>query len=70
MSATSDFYLARAAQSHREASETTLDNVRERCLRAETAWLAMADRLLNSEAGRQRQAADKAAAASMEQDCE
>lgn len=63
MSATSDFYLARAAQSQREADETTLDNVRDRCLRAESAWRAMADRLLRSETERQRQAADKAAEA-------
>ncbi|CAN5318184.1 hypothetical protein BH10PSE13_BH10PSE13_24840 [soil metagenome] len=63
MSATSDFYLARAAQSQREADETVLDNVRDRCLRAESAWRAMADRLLRSETERQRQVADKAAEA-------
>jgi hypothetical protein len=33
-----------AARCHAEADEATLDNVRERCLRAEAAWLQMADR--------------------------
>jgi hypothetical protein len=70
VSATSDFYLARAAQSQREAAETSLDNVRDRCLRAEAAWMAMADRLLRSETERHRQAADKADAARMEQSYE
>jgi len=61
MSATSDFYLARAAQSASEARDTNLVNVRERCLRAEAAWRSMADRVLKSEVERQRQVADKAA---------
>lgn len=61
MSATSDFYLAQAAENARAAAETKLENVRERCLRSETAWLAMADRLLRNEAARDQQAADKAA---------
>jgi len=60
MSATSDFYLARAAQCEREAGETNLVNVRERCLRAEAAWQAMADRVLRGEADRKRQIAAKA----------
>lgn len=60
MSATSDFYLARAADSARDAQNTDLENVRERCLRAEAAWLAMADRLLRSEDERKRAAVEKA----------
>jgi len=63
VSATSDFYLARAAQSQREAAESVLGNVRDRCLRAESAWRAMADRLLRSETERRRLATDKAAEA-------
>ncbi|WP_157215870.1 hypothetical protein [Flavisphingomonas formosensis] len=59
MSATSDFYLARAEESARAARETQLVNVRERCLRAEAAWQAMADRLLRSEAERRRQAVER-----------
>ena len=49
MSLTSDFYLARAAESARDAAETNLENVRERCLRSEAAWRAMAARLLTAE---------------------
>ncbi len=37
-------YRDHAARCHAEAAEATLDNVRERCLRAEAAWLQMADR--------------------------
>ncbi|GLT02515.1 hypothetical protein GCM10007897_39280 [Sphingobium jiangsuense] len=61
MSATSDFYIARAAQSGREAQETDLVNVRERCLRAQAAWQILANRVLKSEADRRTQAAEKAA---------
>ena len=59
MSATSEFYLARAMESAQQADEAKLANVRERCLRAEAAWRAMAERLLKSEAERKRQTADK-----------
>jgi hypothetical protein len=61
MSATSDFYRTRAAESARDAQEAVLDNVRERCLRAEAAWLAMADRLTYAEKMRDKHAAEKAA---------
>lgn len=61
MSATSEFYLARAADSAREAETATLDNVRERALRSQTAWLAMANRLVRGEAMRDTLAAEKAA---------
>ncbi|WP_066522009.1 hypothetical protein [Sphingobium cloacae] len=61
MSATSSFYLARAAQCGLEAEAADLVNVRERCLRAKAAWQAMADRVLKSETDRQQQMADKAA---------
>lgn len=60
MSATSDFYLARAAESARDAEKATLDNVRDRCRRAEAAWLTMADRIARSEAMRDTTAAEKA----------
>ncbi|HEX7855788.1 MAG TPA: hypothetical protein VF503_19055 [Sphingobium sp.] len=60
MSTTSDFYLARAAESAREAQAAGLDNVRDRNLRAEAAWLVMADRSLKMETERRHQAADKA----------
>jgi len=61
MSVTSDFYRARAADSAAEAKQAQLDNVRERCLRAEAAWLAMAERLTRAERMREKQAAEKAA---------
>lgn len=61
MSATSEFYLTRAADCAREAGEAKLANVRERCLRAEAAWRQMAERLIHSEANRSRQEAAKAA---------
>lgn len=49
MSATTDFYLARAAENAQAARDTNLVNVRERCLRAEIVWRQMADRLLGVE---------------------
>lgn len=52
MSASSDFYFARARESREAADETDLQNVRERCLRAEAAWLAIGNRLLKGEAAR------------------
>lgn len=61
MSATSDFYLARVEQCTREADETKLTNVRDRCLRAAAAWQGMADRVMKGEADRLQQAMDKLA---------
>jgi hypothetical protein len=49
MSVTSNFYLARAAECAAEARRTGLENVRERYLRSEAAWLAMADRHIRAE---------------------
>jgi hypothetical protein len=60
MATTSDFYLARAAESARDAENASLSNVRERCLRAEAAWRQLADRLEKGEAMRERLAAEKA----------
>ena len=61
MSATSDFYLACAEKSLREATECTLDNVRERCMRSAAAWSAMAERAISIEAGRQARTPTQAA---------
>jgi hypothetical protein len=60
MSATVDFYLTRADESAKAASETQLSNVRERCLRSEAAWRVMAERLMRTEAKKQQDAIDKA----------
>lgn len=59
MSTTSEFYLARAAESARDAANTRLENVRERCLRSEAAWRAMAERLIHAEKLRDAAAASK-----------
>lgn len=59
MSISSDFYLARAADCAREALETQLTNVRDRCLRSEAAWRKMAERVLQAEASKSRQEAEK-----------
>jgi hypothetical protein len=47
------FYLLRAEEAAREASETSLDNVRDRALRSEAAWRGMADRALTIERDRE-----------------
>ena len=39
-----DLYMQRAAEARADADSASLANVRERCLRAETAWLVMAER--------------------------
>jgi len=43
------FYLDRAAEARAAAEEATLDNVRQRCLRAEDAWNKMAERIARTE---------------------
>lgn len=60
MSTTSEFYLARAEESLRDAQSATLDNVRDRCLRSEAAWRQMAERLARGEVMRETLAAEKA----------
>ncbi len=44
-----EFYRVRAEQARADADAATLDNVRERCLRAAEAWQAMADRAAHTE---------------------
>jgi hypothetical protein len=60
MSATIDFYTAQAAKCGAEAAATDLTNVRERCLRSQAAWLAMADRIRRADVMRSDLAAVKA----------
>jgi hypothetical protein len=55
-------YLMRAAEARSQADAATLDNVRDRCLRSEAAWIAMADRAGRNEKMRETLAAHKAAA--------
>ncbi len=55
-----DFYLERAAAARREADAATLDNVRDRCLRAALAWDEMASRAARTERMRADSEARKA----------
>lgn len=48
----SDMYAERAKACRAEADAATLENVRERCLRAESAWAAMATRADRTEKAR------------------
>jgi hypothetical protein len=57
-----DFYLARASQAGAEAEAATLEHVRERCLRSEAAWTAMAERAERSEQMKAAEAQRKAEA--------
>lgn len=71
MSQNYEFYNTRAKEAAAEAEAATLDNVRERALRSETAWREMADRAKQMEQEREvarverekRQAEAKAAEA-------
>ena len=62
MSSHHEFLVARATEARAEAEAATLDNVRERCLRAAAAWEAMATRAQRLATQRTAQAAAKAAA--------
>lgn len=57
-----EFYVARAAQARAEAEASTLAHVRERCLRSEAAWTAMAERAERSEKLKAQDALRKAEA--------
>ena len=63
MSATHDFYLARAAEARADADKATLANVRDRCLRSEEAWTAMAARIQRTDKLRLKSEAEKTARA-------
>jgi hypothetical protein len=63
MSTQHDFYEARAAQARSEAEAATLDNVRDRCLRAASAWEAMAARAERGDNLRAKRVAEKEAEA-------
>jgi hypothetical protein len=66
MSTQHDFYVTRASEARADAASATLDNVRDRCLRAADAWEAMAARAHRSDVFRAKQAAEKDAAAGAE----
>jgi len=58
-----EFFLTRAAQARADAEAATLAHVRERCLRSEAAWTALADRAERSERLKEAEAERKAEAA-------
>lgn len=61
----SETFTSHAARCHQEAEDATLANVRDRALRSEAAWIAMAQRSLKSETSRDaRQARELAEIAS------
>lgn len=53
-------YVERAAEFRRQAEETALANVRERCLRSAVAWEEMAERVRTTEEYRLAEVARKA----------
>lgn len=63
MSQQHDFFVARAAEARADADAASLDNVRDRCLRAAAAWDSMAARAERGERLRAQAEAEKAAAA-------
>lgn len=63
MSATIDFYVAQAEKCTADAAASSLEQVRDRNLRAAAAWQVMADKLIHTEDLRAKQAAAKEAAA-------
>jgi hypothetical protein len=60
MSTHHEFYIERASAARREADAATLDNVRDRCLRAAAAWDEMAARAARTERMRAETEAKKA----------
>jgi hypothetical protein len=64
MSISAEFAYERAKEAGQAAESAKLDNVRERELRSEAAWRAMADRAFKSEQSRaKREAAAELATA-------
>ena len=61
MAFTYDFCRARARDEAEAAEAATLDNVRERALRSEAAWLAMAKREQMLTAAREKARLEKSA---------
>ncbi|MEP0390700.1 MAG: hypothetical protein ABJ205_13615 [Erythrobacter sp.] len=61
MAATFEFYDARANEAAKAAQEATLENVRERNLRAEKTWRALADQSRKAAHDREKLETEKAA---------
>jgi hypothetical protein len=67
MSVQHDFYVTRASEARADADQASLDNVRDRCLRAAAAWDAMAARAHRSDVHRAKAEAEKQAAAATQE---
>ena len=65
-SQTYEFYAARAAEAASDAEAATLSNVRDRALRSEATWQALADQARAVAEQRRKIAATKAAEAEAE----
>lgn len=61
MAATSEFYDARAKEAAAAAKEATLENVKERNLRAEKTWRGLANQSRKAERDRAKQEMERAA---------
>lgn len=61
MSQTFEFYDARANEAANEAEAATLDNVRDRCLRAEKTWRGLAEQARKVKLDRERAERDRVA---------
>jgi hypothetical protein len=61
MPATFEFYDARATEAAAAAKEATLDNVRERNLRAEKTWRGLAEQSRKALLVREKQERERAA---------
>lgn len=60
-----EFLIERAEQAASEAAGALLDNVRDRALRSEKAWRAMAEQLRQVTEGRELARLERLAAAAM-----
>lgn len=63
MNKTTEFYLERAAAAAEEARNAGLDNVRDRALRSEAAWMKLANKTSDVARARAESIAEKAALA-------
>ena len=61
MSQTYEFYTARAKEAAADARAATLDNVRDRALRSQATWEALADQARKVARQREKIESDKAA---------
>lgn len=66
MQQTHEFYSARASEAAADAKAATLDNVRDRALRSQATWEALAAQARRVKTQREKLEAEKAAAREVE----